>query len=164
MPVNRFVDASLPDSELVRSLELAAKRFAANPAGDRADAAILRRQFETWAANDALFEPLVGDNKLLAEVAPLSKDLSALGEAGIKLLDYLTPAPEGAKKKLSKKEQRGAMEVEKAAGKAKADWLSQENAELKRLSDAPKRGVTLPADVRLAAYRPVKVLADAVGK
>jgi hypothetical protein len=79
MPLNRFVDACLPESELARSLELAARRFVANPAGDRADAAILRRQFETWAANDALFEPLVENNKLLAEVRRLSKDLIGAG-------------------------------------------------------------------------------------
>ena len=38
MPVNRFVDACLPESELARSLELAARRFVANPAGDKDDA------------------------------------------------------------------------------------------------------------------------------
>ena len=56
------------------------------------DRAVLRRQFETWAANDAVFQPIAQDNKLLAEVLPVSKDLAALGEAGLKLLDYLTPA------------------------------------------------------------------------
>ena len=48
---------------------------------------MLRRQFETWAANDALFQPLAENNSLLEEVKPLSKDLSALGEAGLKLLE-----------------------------------------------------------------------------
>jgi len=165
MPTNRFVDACLPESELARSLELAAKRLVADPAGDRVDAARLRRQFEAWSANDALFQPLVENNKLLEEIAPLSKDLSALGDAGIKLLGYLTPPPEAAKpKKLSRKEQKAAQEAEKTAQAAKAEWLAKENAELQRLAQAPKRGVTLPADVRLAAFRPVKVLADAVGK
>jgi hexosaminidase len=158
MPLNRFVDACLPESELARSLELAAKRFAADPAGDRTDAGLLRRQFELWAANDALFQPLLDNNKLLAEVAPLSKDLSALGEAGIKLMNYLTPPPPNVKpKKLSRKQK-------KAAETAKQEWLAQENAELKRLSDPPRRGQTAPADVRLAAFRPVKVLVDAVGR
>jgi hexosaminidase len=165
MPLNRFVDASLPESELARSLELAAKRFVANPAGDPADAALLRRQFETWAANDALFQPLV-DNKLLAEVAPLSKELSALGDAGIKLLDYLTPPPpESAKeKKLSRKQKKAELDAQKAAQAGKAAWIAQENAELKRLAEPPKRGQPAPGDVRLAAYRPIKVLADAAGK
>ena len=162
MPVNRFVDACLPESELVRSLELAAKRFVADPAGDRADAALLHQHFETWAANDAQFEPLVENNKLLAEVVPLSKDLSALGEAGIKLLDYLAPpAPESGKpKKLSRKEKK----AEEEALKAKAEWLAKENAELKRLADPRKPGQPAPADARLAAFRPIKLLAGAAAK
>jgi hypothetical protein len=167
-PLNRLVDACLPESELARSLELAAKRFVADPAADRADAGLLRRHFEAWAANDALFQPLVENNKLLAEAAPLSKDLSALGEAGIRLLDYLTPpppTPEGVKpKKLSRKEQKAELEAQQAAQAAKEEWLAQENAELTRLAAPPKRGVTFPADVRLAAFRPVKVLVDAVGR
>jgi hexosaminidase len=166
MPLNRFVDACLPESELARSLELAARRFVADPAGDRADAALLRRQFESWSANDALLQPLVGDNKLLAEAAPLSKDLSALGNAGLKLLDYLTPpAPAGAKpQKLSRKEKKAELEAQEAALAAKDAWLTEENAELKRLADPPRRGQTSSPDVRLAAFRPVKVLADAMGR
>ncbi len=166
MPLNRFVDACLPESELARSLELAARRFVADPAGDRADAALLRRQFESWSANDALLQPLVDDNKLLAEAAPLSKDLSALGNAGLKLLDYLTPpAPAGAKpQKLSRKEKKAELEAQEAALAAKDAWLTEENAELKRLADPPRRGQTSSPDVRLAAFRPVKVLADAMGR
>jgi hexosaminidase len=166
MPVNRFVDACLPESETARSLELAAKRFVADPAGDGADAALLRHHFETWAANDAQFEPLAENNQLLAEVVPLSKDLSALGEAGIKLLDYLTPpAPESGKpKKLSRKEKKAEDEVRASAQKAKAEWLTKENADLKRLADPRKPGQPAPADARLAAFRPVKVLVDAAGK
>ena len=174
MPLNRFVDACLPESELARSLELAAKRFVADPAGDGADAIALRRQFEIWAANDALFQPLVENNKLLAEVAPVSKDLSALGNAGIKLLDYLTPPPPlpaGMKPiKLSRKEQKAALEAQQAAHTAQAEWLTRENAELQRLAEPPRRArggdspQTPPADVRLAAFRPIKVLADAASK
>jgi len=161
-PINRFVDACTPESVEVRALESAAKRFAANPAGDQADRTVLRVQFETWAANDAQFEPEAANNKLLAEVAPVSQELSALGEAGLKLLDYLTPAPplvnkKGKPRKPTKKE-REAREAAKAAETA---WLAQENAALTKLARPAGRGVTFPADIRIAAYRPVKVLADA---
>jgi hexosaminidase len=171
MPVNRFVDACLPESELARSMELAARRFVADPAGDKDDEAKLRRQFEAWAANDALFQPLVENNKLLAEAAPLSKGLAALGEAGIKMLDYLTPqpvTPAGVKpKKLSSKARKAELAAQQAAQAAKADWLANENAELARLAQPPRRGnaggaQNPSADVRLAAFRPVKVLADAL--
>jgi hexosaminidase len=162
-PLNRFVDAVPPESELARSMEQAAKRFVANPAGDKEDAAMLRVQFQIWAANDAKFQALAGDNALLNEVKPVSKDLSALGVAGLRMLDYLTanqPAP--------------------------ADWLTAENTELTRLSRPPRPNRPLAAapqppgataappapppapvptaDVLLAAFRPVKVLADGLGK
>jgi len=172
MPLNRFVDACQPESELARRMELAARRFVANPAGDKEDAAMLRRQFETWAANDALFQPLAENNKLLAEAAPLSKDLAALGEAGIRMLEYLTPPPPppaGVKpKKLSRKARKAELEAQQAAQAAKEDWLAKENAELARLAQPPRRGSggggpSPSADVRLAAFRPVKVLADALG-
>ena len=54
--------------------------------------------------------------------------------------------------------------AEKAAAAAKADFLAALEARLTRLAEPVKRGVTLPADVRLAGYRPVKVLADSVAK
>jgi hexosaminidase len=165
MPVNRFVDACPPESLLARSMELAAKRFVAHPAEPQ-DAAMLRRQFQSWAANDALFRPTAENNKMLGELAQLSKDLSALGEAGIKLLDYLTPPPPqpvDPKKKPPKRKKptKAELAAEAAANAAKAEWLAKLNVELDRLAKPPARGTAGP-DVRLAAYRPIKVLADAM--
>jgi hypothetical protein len=191
-PLNRFVDAIPPESELVRSMELAAKRLVANPTGDAEDASMLRVQFQTWADNDAKFQALAGDIALLNEVKPVSKDLSALGVAGLKMVGFLT-----------------------ANQAAPADWLAEENTELTRLSRPPGRGgggnrppaaagAAAPgaapaaqgaapgaggraagaqgaqggqgggagrggaqpqgADVLLAGFRPVKVLADALAK
>ncbi len=160
MPLNRFVDAVQPESEVSRDAELAAKRFAANPSGDPADKALLRRQFEIWSVNDAVFEQMAKQNQLLTEVLPLSKDLSALGDAGLKLLDSFAPPPPAPKKskKLSAKEKK----AEAAAQAARQEWLKEVNALVTRLAQTPRRGQSpLPADVRLAAYRPIKVLADA---
>jgi hexosaminidase len=166
MPLNRFVDACQPESQLARSLELAAKRLVAN-AADAADRALLRRNFEAWVANDPQFQPLAQNNKLLAEVAPLSKDLAAMGEAGIKLLDVLTPPPppdpKAKPKKLNARQKKALAEEQKA----RAEWLAKVNADIARLSSVPRRGAAgataaSTADVRLAAFRPVKVLADAV--
>jgi hexosaminidase len=129
-PLNRLVDAARPESESVRALELAAKRLAANP-GDAADAAYLREQFTVWAANDARFAPLAQGDSLLEEAKPLSVDLAALGNSGLRLLDAMAggqPLP--------------------------SDWLAQQGAELTRMQRPA-------AEVRLAAVRPVKVLLDA---
>jgi hexosaminidase len=133
-PLNRLVDAARAESESVRALEQAVRRFIANPTGSAEDLGLLRRAFAEWAANDARFLPLAENNALLAEVKPLSKDLSALGAAGLRMLDCLAggqPAP--------------------------ADWLAQQNTELARMQKPA-------LDVLLAAARPVKLLADELAR
>jgi hexosaminidase len=133
-PLNRFVDAARPESEGVRALERAATRAAADPSANSADVAMLREQFRRWAANDARFQPLAEGDALLAEVKPLSTDLSAVGAAGIHLLDGLT----------------GAVPLT-------PEWLSQQNTEVTRM-------LRPNAEVTLAAARVVKVLLDAAGQ
>lgn len=171
MPLNRFVDACQPESELVLSLERATRRFLADRSADAADKATLRRQFEIWTANDAQFQAIAVNNKLLAEVAPISKDLGALGEAGIQLLDYLTPPPPPPAsvkpKKFSGKARKAALAKLEAEQKSRDEFLAKVNADMTRLATPPRRppAGTAPApsaDVRLAAYRPIKMLADAM--
>ncbi len=170
MPLNRFVDACQPESEVARAAELAAKRLVANPTSDAADRALLRRQFEIWAVNDAAFQPMAQNNRYLAEALPLSKDLSLLGEEGLKLLDFMAataPATAAKPRKLSGKEKKAAAEALKAAQAQKQEMLTRINAQITRLATPPRRGAAgtppvVSADVRLAAYRPIKVLADAI--
>jgi hexosaminidase len=121
VPLNRFVDAVRPESESVRALEQAAGRL---------DIAQLREQFIRWAANDVRFQALAKDNSLLAELKPLSQDLSALGVAGLRILTYL--------------------ESRRPAPKA---WLSRQAGELTRMLK-PRN------EVVLAAVRPVRLLLD----
>ncbi|HXS95204.1 MAG TPA: family 20 glycosylhydrolase [Candidatus Limnocylindrales bacterium] len=127
-PLNKFVDAVPPESESVRRLELAARRLSAG------DTALLRQRFTVWAANDARFQPLTEGNSFLAGLKSLSKDLSALGAAGLQALDYLanhqTPP---------------------------AGWITQQQAEFKRM-------LKPNAEVTLAAVRPVQILVEALAK
>jgi hexosaminidase len=128
VPLNRFVDAVRPESESVRALEKAAAE------GSPDSLARLREQFTIWAANDARFAPLAENNVLLAELKPLSHDLSALGTAGLKALDYL------------------------ASGQAApADWLADQNKEITRM-------LRPNVEVSLAAGRPVRVLLQKLTK
>jgi hexosaminidase len=130
-PFNRMVDAARPESETVRAVELAVKRFLAAPSPRQPDVAFLRAQFQEWAANDARLQPLFEGNPLLAELKPISRDLAALGAAGLKLLD------------------------DRAAGRATPkSWLTKQGAEVARLQKPA-------ADMLLAAVRPVKLLLDA---
>jgi hexosaminidase len=128
VPMNRLADAARPESESVRALELAAAKFAADPKGSPAEAALLRREFARWAANDAGFQELAAESPLLVELKPLSRNLAALGNAGLKLLDAIEkgqpPAP---------------------------GWIAEQTKEITRMA----RPV---AEVNLAATRPVKTL------
>jgi hexosaminidase len=124
VPLNRFVDAVRPESEHVRALVKAA----AQPTPD--GLARLREQFMLWSDNDARFQALAGNNALLAELKPLSRDLSAAAAIGLKALDYLAarrPAP--------------------------TDWLADQNKEIVRM-------LRPNAEVTLAAARPVAILLD----
>jgi hexosaminidase len=134
-PLNRFVDALPPESESVRALELAAGRVAADPSA-KADAAVLRARFATWAANHAPFQAMAEGNAFLLELTPFSKDLADLGDAGLRLLASLT---EGTP-------------VDDV-------WLARESNLLTRLLAA--RGMP-GLEVKMAAARPVKLLFDAV--
>jgi hexosaminidase len=133
-PLNRFVDAVRPESESVRHLEIMARKVAAARPAAAADLATLRAQFSVWAANDARFQALAEDDFLLAEVKPLSKDLSALGTMGLEILARM------------------------AGGKpAGANWIATQEREITRMQKPN-------AEVLLAGTRPVKVLLDALGK
>jgi hexosaminidase len=131
-PMNRLADAARPESESVRAMETAAAKVATNPQGSPAEVALLRREFARWAANDARFRELAAESgpggTLLAELQPLSRDLAALGNAGLKLLDALEKGQTPA-----------------------AAFVAEQTKEITRM-ERPA------AEVNLAAIRPVKVL------
>jgi hexosaminidase len=92
-PLNRLIDAARPDSETVR-------RFAALVDGERSPANLrqIREYLTLWRDNDARLAPLLANSALLAEDAELSRDLSALAEAGLQALDHRQSAlPDRAK-------------------------------------------------------------------
>jgi hexosaminidase len=137
VPLNRFPDATPPESESVRATEIAARRIIADPSS-KADVAWLRSKFGTWAANDAPFQAIAEGNAFLMELKPFSKDLADLGNAGLRLLDSLT----------------GGAAID-------SEWMNQESSELARL--LTPRGNPVQ-EVRMAGARPVKLLFDAVAK
>jgi hexosaminidase len=112
--LNRLVDAARPESEPVRRMEEAVRK---------ADLPTLRATFSAWAENDARFQPL-------AELRPLSKNLSALGAIGLHALSFLE------------------------SGKAAPDkWIAERQHELDAMSKPE-------AEVALAAIRPVRLLLE----
>jgi hexosaminidase len=80
-PLNRLIDATRPDSEAVRSFAALVDRMG----GD--DLPRIREWLTLWRDNHARLAPVLANSALLAEDAELSRDLSAIAEAGLQALD-----------------------------------------------------------------------------
>jgi hexosaminidase len=80
-PLNRLVDAARPDSEIVRRFAALVDRMGAE------DLPRIREYLTLWRDNQARLAPVMANSALLAEDAQLSKDLSAIAEAGLEALD-----------------------------------------------------------------------------
>jgi hexosaminidase len=94
VPLNRFVDAVRPESELVQRLE---RDVAAMPENSSA-AAELRVMLAEWAASATRLQPVANDNALVAELLPLAENLAVTGQIGLRALEYIekgAPAPSG---------------------------------------------------------------------
>ena len=87
-PLNRVVDAARPES-------MAARKFANQVdqlLSGKADAGIktqMKSQLMLWRDNQTKLQPLAEQSFLLKEVVPISQDLSSLGSAGLRAMDYL---------------------------------------------------------------------------
>ena len=134
VPLNRLVDAARPESATVLALENDVRLFAADPGSHPREAVEIRLALNQWSVNHARLRPLIASSFLLAELAPLSDDLSKAGNIGLRALQYLEsgePAPE--------------------------KWLAEQKQELQRM-EAPR------AELSLAAVRPVKALLNAISR
>jgi len=134
VPLNRLVDAAQPESESVRMLEEVTHRFVGDPAQHRQEAEEIRLAMSQWSANDRRLRPLLAASVLLAEVAPLSEELSKAGSIGLDALQYL-----------------------ESGETAPADWLQEQRLALKQMEQPT-------AEVNLAAVRPVKALLEAISR
>jgi len=108
--LNRFVDAVRPESEFVRNLR---------PSD-------MRATFKLWADNDGRLDKTA----MTAELAALSKNLSAVGAIGLQALEYIDngkPVPE--------------------------KWVAEQKPTLDEMEKPT-------AEVKLAAVRPVRALLD----
>jgi len=88
-PLNRLVDATLPESDVARDFSNLVDRALAAGAEGQASRQEVRRWLVRWQSNDAALEPRLENSFLLREAIPLSQDLSALASAGLEALDDL---------------------------------------------------------------------------
>ncbi|MBZ5590929.1 MAG: family 20 glycosylhydrolase [Acidobacteriia bacterium] len=89
-PLNRLVDATRPESDVAREFGNLVDRALAGGSDASSSRDQLRRWLTGWRANDAALAPALEHSFLLQELIPLSKDLAALGSAGLEALDSLT--------------------------------------------------------------------------
>jgi hexosaminidase len=87
-PLNRLVDAARPESDTAREFAGRLERLVAGTAsaGERRE---IREKLASWRDNHARLAPVLERSFLLQEAEPLSKDLAAVGAAGLEALDYL---------------------------------------------------------------------------
>ena len=87
-PLNRLVDAVRPESMTARHFTELVDALLAGQASPETKAEMIALLHQ-WRDNQANLQPLLDESFLLREVAPMSKDLSALGSTGLNALDYL---------------------------------------------------------------------------
>ncbi len=86
--LNRLVDAVGPESETAREFGELAKRIADGKATPQ-DWQQARAWLTGWRDNDAKLQPSLAASDIMAELAPLSKNLSQAAEIGLQALDDL---------------------------------------------------------------------------
>ena len=130
-PLNHLVDAVSPESDPARHFGDLVERYVQSGYKDRAAAGEIRTLLTSWRDNDAKLHPILERSFLLRDVIPLSQDLAAIGESGLRALDYL-------EKSESSPESWRAQQLVRieSAREAKANLLLMVVAPVERLIEA----------------------------
>lgn len=88
-PLNRMVDAVLPESVAARQFEDLADNALAGQAGSTEVFASMRNQLIRWQENRDRVKPVFEQSFLLKEIDPLSETISGLSTMGLQALDYI---------------------------------------------------------------------------
>jgi hexosaminidase len=87
-PLNRVIDAALPESDTARHFADLVDALAAGRADSTAKQEV-RTLLIRWRDNQATLQALGTQSFLLQEIVPLSQDLSTVAATGLQALDYL---------------------------------------------------------------------------
>jgi hexosaminidase len=139
-PLNRVVDAVPLESDSGRHFSELVDKFLAGTCRDSADANQLRRQFTLWSQNDATFASLAQKSFLANEVVATSRDLAAIGDAGLHALDAIAASAPFSTDQLT---QLNAVLAE--AAKPKAQLLLMPVPAVRKLVDAASQSGTCTA-------------------
>jgi hexosaminidase len=130
-PLNRMVDAVLPESEVARRFSQIVNQFVGSNFQDEKAKSDIRALLLAWRDNDNELQPLLQNSYLLKELLPVSERLSLLGGVGLKALNYIDKGERGTD-----------------------SWYNEQNAMF-------QRGEQPSADLFLAVTSPVQKLVEA---
>jgi hexosaminidase len=88
-PLNRLVDAVLPESDAARKLGEMTDHALADPSGSPEVFQEIRALLDRWQKNESIVEPILEQSFLLREVDPLSKTVADICAKGLQALDYI---------------------------------------------------------------------------
>jgi hexosaminidase len=94
-PLNRMVDAVLPESEVARQFSQDVDQFVSSKFQDAKAKSNIRVLLLAWRDNGNELRPLLQNSFLLKELAPVSQTLSSLAGAGLQALDYIDKGERG---------------------------------------------------------------------
>ena len=139
-PLNRVVDAVPLESDSGRHFSELVDKFLAGTCRDSAAANQLRRQFTLWTQNDATFVSLAQKSFLANEVVATSRDLAAIGNAGLRALDAIAASAPFSTDQLTE-----LNAVLAAAAKPKTQLLLTPVPAVRKLVDAASQSGTCTA-------------------
>jgi hexosaminidase len=95
-PLNRMVDAVLPESEVARRFSQMVNQFVGSTFQDAKAKSDIRSLLLAWRDNDNDLRPLLQNSYLLKELSPVSQTLSSLGGVGLQALDDIDKGERGS--------------------------------------------------------------------
>jgi len=95
-PLNRMVDAVLPESVVARRFSQDVDQFIGSNFQDTQAKSNIRALLLAWRDNDNELRPLLQNSFLLKELSPVSQTLSSLAGAGLQALDYIEKGERGS--------------------------------------------------------------------
>jgi hypothetical protein len=101
-PLNRFVDAARPDSDVARHFAGLVDRYLARRS-DTAARDEIRQWLGIWAANDAKLQPLIAHRQILRDVGPVSAALSKIAAEGLAAMSGAAAMKDSAELKAAQK-------------------------------------------------------------
>jgi hexosaminidase len=139
-PLIRVVDAVPLESDSGRHFSELVDKFLAATCRDSAAANQLRRQLTLWSQNDATFASLAQKSFLANEVVATSRDLAAVGNAGLRALDAIAASAPFSTDQLTE-----LNAVLAAAAKPKTQLLLTPVPAVRKLVDAASQSGTCTA-------------------